>query len=108
MTDALWRLAWALPLVLAVGVIAVLAIRRWGMWQGVGVGAARLRVVESMPVSDETRIHLILVDRQPLLLIESARQVTTRELGSSQRSTPGPSSRWRPPLTPSWAEAETK
>lgn len=76
MADTLWRLAWALPLVLAVGFVAVLLLKRFGLpVQAVAEEAARrMNLRESLTLSEDTRVHLIEVDRKTYLVVESARQ----------------------------------
>lgn len=77
MVDHLWRLAWALPLVLFIGVLFILALKRWGITRlpGVMPAAAQagvgLHVVAELSVSDQTRVYLIEAGGQRWLLTES-------------------------------------
>ena len=72
--DTLWRLAWALPLVLTVGFAVVLMLKRFVVPTAAASQALqRMRLRESLSLPDDTRVHLIEVDRQAYLIIESAR-----------------------------------
>jgi flagellar biogenesis protein FliO len=83
MSDELWRLAWALPLVLAIGVAAALLVRRWVVPRPRGAATGRIRALESLPLSGETRLYLVEVDRRPLLIVESTREASIHEFASS-------------------------
>jgi flagellar biogenesis protein FliO len=96
--DAAWRLAWALPLVLAVGVVAMLVLRR------VLVPALparrqiqRMSLCESLELSEHTRVHIIEVDGREFVVLESAQQATLQSVSQSA----GPS-RSTMQLGPSW------
>jgi flagellar biogenesis protein FliO len=79
MMETLWRLAWALPLVLATGVVAVLTLRRFVVpTQGASQQAQRMNLRESLSLSDDTRVHLIEIDRQMFLVVESSRQTVLK------------------------------
>jgi len=68
------RLLWALPLVLLTGAGIVLLLRRTlGSHQIGSKGRERMSLRESVSVSQDTRIHLLQVDRQSYLLVESSR-----------------------------------
>lgn len=72
--NALWRLLWALPLVLATGVAAMLLLRRFVVpMQARSRDARRLSLLESLAVSDDTRLHLVEIDQQPYVVVESTR-----------------------------------
>jgi flagellar biogenesis protein FliO len=77
--DALWRLLWALPLVLALGVAAVLLLKRFvgpasaARWPG-----RRMSACESVALSDETRLHLLEIDGKAWLVVESSRHATVQ------------------------------
>jgi flagellar biogenesis protein FliO len=72
--DTLWRLAWALPLVLAIGVATMLALKRLVVTRAsIPGGVGRLSLCESLSLPNDTRVHLIEFDRQPYLLVESDR-----------------------------------
>jgi flagellar biogenesis protein FliO len=70
--EILWRLAWALPLVLALGVAAAWALGRLGAARAPRERGPRLRVLESVNVSEGLRIHLLEVDRRTVVVAESA------------------------------------
>ncbi len=90
--DTVWRIMWALPLVLAVGMVAVLILRRFlGPAKHMHRKAQRMSLHESLSVSDDTRVHLIEVDGGRYLIVESARQAALQALnggaGDVARST---------------------
>ncbi len=92
MDDHLWRLAWALPLVLVIGVLFILALKRWGITRLPGLMQMNppdpgLRVVADLTVSDDTRVYLLEAGGQRWLLTESKQHATTQALLPS-RSTP--------------------
>ncbi len=70
MNDSLSRLLWALPLVLGVGVIAILLLKR--ALDRVGVSAQvteRLQLAQSVDLSEGQRAHLLEVDGQCVLVV---------------------------------------
>lgn len=72
MMDTLLRLAWALPLVLTMGAAVMFLLKqvvRPG--QPTNPVALRLSLRESMSVSNDTRLHLVVADGQTWLLVES-------------------------------------
>jgi len=72
MTEALSRLLWALPAVLALGVGIVLVLRRIAQPGARPEAAGRLRHLESLPLADGARLHLVELDRRALVLAETA------------------------------------
>ncbi len=79
--ETLYRLGWALPLVLAVGVAAVLVLKRYGPAVRLGgPEALRMRVRESLALSQHTCVHWIEVDRQAFLVLESQRHATLQAM----------------------------
>lgn len=93
MTDALWRLIWALPLVLVTGLVAVLVLKRLLPEARADRQHRRMAVCETLTLSDQTHLHLIEVDRQPYLLVDSpggtALQLATRD-GAHRRVATAP------------------
>ena len=74
MTDTLWRLTWALPLVLLVGAVAMLVLKRFLIpVRSTAKDSQRLTVRESLSLSTDTHVHLIELDRKPYLVVESTR-----------------------------------
>jgi flagellar biogenesis protein FliO len=72
MTDTLWRLAWALPLVLITGLAAVLVLKKIVVPAlPADPAARRMTLRERMSVSGSTSLYLIEVDGQAYLLVES-------------------------------------
>ena len=73
MMDTLLRLAWALPLVLLTGTAVMLLLRNLVRpVQPTNQVAPRMSLRESMTVSNDTRVHLVVADGQTYLLVESA------------------------------------
>ena len=98
--ETLWRLAWALPLVLVTGVVAVLTLRRFVVpTQGTSQPAQRMNLRESLSLSDDTRVHLIEIDGQVFLVVESLRHTLLQ-------SAPIASTPVRPPnrYGPAWMQ----
>jgi hypothetical protein len=72
MMDTLWRLVWALPLVLLTGAAVMLLLRQFVRpVRATSPAALRMSLRESMSVSNDTRVHLIEADGQTYLLVES-------------------------------------
>ncbi len=97
--ESAWRLVWALPLVLAVGVAAVLVLRRFvtPMTPAAPRGP-RVSLRDSLALSDHTRVHCIDVDGRAFLVVESAQQAALHAL--VQAETP----RAAPRGVPGWAQ----
>lgn len=75
MTETVWRLAWALPLVGALGFAAVLLLKRMTVLRMPAASVVqRLGLHESLTLSADTCVHLIEVDRRAYLVVESTRQ----------------------------------
>ncbi len=71
--DAAWRMVWALPLVVVIGTLAVLVLRRFvAPSRPAADNAKRMSVRESLSLSDETRVHLLEIDGKGYLVVESA------------------------------------
>lgn len=89
MDEHLWRLAWALPLVLIIGMLFILALKRWGITRLPGLlpathASANLRVVADLSVSDDTRVYLLEAGGQRWLLTESRLHTSTQALPDSR------------------------
>ncbi|MET0534973.1 MAG: hypothetical protein ABW171_12170 [Steroidobacter sp.] len=98
--NAAWKLAWALPLVLAIGVGAMLLLRKFlvPVARQAGDDQPRMVVRQSLPVSEQTSVHLIEVDGRDYLVVESARQAVVQTLSSA--AIEHSHSRWR--IGPAW------
>ena len=88
--DALWRLTWALPVVLLTGIAVMLVLKRWMAPEcrlGGRTAKAVMSLRESLSVSDQTHVYLIAVGRQEYVLVESARNavIQARDAGSQPR-----------------------
>jgi flagellar biogenesis protein FliO len=100
MTDTVWRLIWALPLVLVTGTAAMLVLKRILTPVSPPVEPGRhMALRESLTVSDGTRMHLIEVNRQNYLLVESATNTVLQCLQPQADL-----SRQRPVSGPPWAQ----
>lgn len=71
MNDSLTRLLWALPLVLALGVVAMLAIKRGLDRLGLqGPSPAEpMRLRQTLALPDGLQAHLLEIDGQSLLVL---------------------------------------
>lgn len=97
MDHHLWRLAWALPLVLAIGVLFILGLKRWGIprlpgWLAAAPSAhaaiapTELRVVADLVVSEDTRVYLLEAAGQRWLLTESRLSASTQPVAPHSRT----------------------
>jgi flagellar biogenesis protein FliO len=97
--STLWRLVWALPLVLATGVGVMLLLKRFVVpMESKPRDVRRLNLRETLNVSDETRVHLVEIDRQSYLIVESTRNAVLQPAQSAaveaQRSAARPVPAW--------------
>ena len=86
MDHQIWRLLWAFPLVIGLGVVTLLWLRR----MGVGVStvqdqqassAAPTQVLSRTELSPHTTLLIVAVDGKRFLLTESTAQVSVHGLG---------------------------
>lgn len=84
--NALWRLLWALPLVLAAGVAAMLVLRRFIVPAAREKRVARMLARETLSLSDQTRVHLVEVDGACYLIVESTQNAALQPLSGHARS----------------------
>lgn len=88
---ALWKLAWALPLVIFTGVVLVLLLKRVLVPSALGQRSSqRIQSRESLQVSEQTRLHLVEIDGRSYLLIESNQQAQLQTIADR----PAPGARW--------------
>lgn len=81
MEDQVWRLVWALPLVLIIGIGAMLLLKRLGI--GVGqrpsatpdAAASTPTLVSSTPLTDHTRALVVEHGGQRWVVFESTAQI---------------------------------
>jgi flagellar biogenesis protein FliO len=87
MADSLWRLAWALPLVLAVGVAAMWALKRLMLTPSATRpnDTPALQLVQTQLLADGCTAHLLQLQDRQLLVVQGTAGVTALELGP-QRS----------------------
>ena len=79
--DTLYRLAWALPLVLMVGFAVMLMLKRFVVpTVAASQAPQRMSLRESLSLPDDTRVHLIEVDRQAYLIVESTRHTLLQSI----------------------------
>lgn len=89
--DSAWRLVWALPLVLLLGVLAALVLRRlvaptrWGGGRGSATPPC-IVLRETTRLSRRARLHRIDIDSQPYVLLETPGQAILQPLAA--RGTP--------------------
>ena len=79
----LWRLAWALPLVLVVGTVVMLILRRFVQPSPLPAERPKLSVRGSVTLSDKTSMHLVDVDGKEFLIVESAQQTSVQLLAAA-------------------------
>jgi flagellar biogenesis protein FliO len=88
MMDTVWKLMWALPLVLAVGVAAVLMLKRIVVpSRAAAPSPQRVRTSESLQLSEHTHVHLLDVDGRSYVVVESTRHVEV-QVAASDAPTP--------------------
>jgi flagellar biogenesis protein FliO len=87
MDASLWRLTWALPLVLALGVLAVLALRRFGARGRASSQPSRLSLGATLVLSDSTRAHCMDLDGRTFLVVESTSSVALERAVPTTAST---------------------
>jgi flagellar biogenesis protein FliO len=96
--ETLWRLAWALPLVLLVGAVTVLLLKRFAVpTLPSNRSAPRLTLQESLSVSDDTRLHLVAVDRRTFLVVESSRHAQMHQVSEGGSEIARQPARFTPP-----------
>lgn len=82
----LWRLIWALPLVLAIGVTAMMILRRFMVPVARPDRAVRrMDVRQTLALSEHTRVHLIEIDGSGYVVVESTQQATLQSLSLQAR-----------------------
>ncbi|WP_172200481.1 hypothetical protein [Niveibacterium sp. COAC-50] len=91
--NQLAALAWALPVVLLLAVLAVLALKR--LWPG-AVMSAKTAVIanESLRLSDTAIAHVLTIDGRRWLVVESERATAVQALDT----VPQVSRPWMRPL----------
>jgi flagellar biogenesis protein FliO len=95
--NTLWRLAWALPLLLAVGVAVALAMRPFVVPSQRRSGdRSRMTSHASLALSDQTRVHLIDVDGVSYLVVESTQNALLQGLRPQIVETARPQVRFAP------------
>lgn len=99
--ETVLRLAWALPLVLAIGLVTLLILKRFVV-RGAPVmrQTQRMRLDASLPLSDDTCVHLIEADGKPYLILESTRQAALHPMAPQSGAAPGASIR----VAPDWIQ----
>lgn len=89
MDESLGRLAWALPLVLGFGVLAVWVLKRVLVLGGrLPAGAASLSLRQSLVLSEHSTAHLLVVEGRRFLVVEGHSALSTTELDAA------PQRRW--------------
>ena len=81
--DTLWRLVWALPLVLITGAAIVCVLKQVIVRNGASQSETRrMQLRESLCVSPQTRVHLVELDRRPYILVESEHGTVLQAAGA--------------------------
>lgn len=71
MTDTLWRMTWALPLVLVLGVLAIVVLKR--VLRAVpSSDSPPMNLRQSLKLSDAAQLHLVALGGQSILVVETA------------------------------------
>jgi hypothetical protein len=96
MNDSLGRMAWALPVVLGVGIFAIFALKR--VLDRLGVTAAEVEpmiLAQSLDLSETVRAHLLFVGAQSVLVVESSSVPVVQVLAPHVSSSVQPARRKR-------------
>lgn len=79
MEDQLWRLSWALPLVIVIGVGALYWLKRMGVGMpGSGAQAGEPRVLSRTTLTEHTQVLVVEVQHQRYVVFESTAQVSVQ------------------------------
>jgi flagellar biogenesis protein FliO len=93
----MWRLLWALPLVLLVGVAVMLILRRFMTpTPREQVEPQRLRMQGAVTLSANTQVYLVEADSKGYLVVESDRPTTVQEVAPTAGA-PMHAARFGPP-----------
>lgn len=84
MDAQLWRLLWALPLVLAVGVLAILAIKRLGFAAEPSRQELPPRVVHELDMGQQTRLIVCEIEGQRWVVVEGRTGLALQALTESR------------------------
>ena len=80
MDAQLWRLTWALPLVIAIGVGLIYWLKRMGVGQSASGSPTEPRLISSTAMSEHTRVLIVEVNHQQFVVFESSAQITVQPL----------------------------
>ncbi|MFT3857817.1 MAG: hypothetical protein QM742_10095 [Aquabacterium sp.] len=76
MDEQLWRLAWALPLVLAVGVGLIYWLKRMGLGLPPAEAEGHIpRLLSSTPLTEHTRVLVVEAEGRRHVVFESSLQI---------------------------------
>lgn len=80
MTEQLWRLTWALPLVIVIGVMLIHWLKRWGVGMAPSRGAAPVQavVLSNTALTEHTRVLVVDLDGQRFVVFESSAQISVQ------------------------------
>lgn len=92
MDDSLFRLAWALPLVLLIGIAAIYGLKRLGVGQAAAAapGAETIVVVSEKSLSEHTHVFVLEHQRQQYLVFESRVSLSVQALPAAGSVASGP------------------
>jgi flagellar biogenesis protein FliO len=78
MTDQLWRLTWALPLVIAIGVLLIHWLKRMGVGTSPDATPAEPVLLSTTALTEHTRVLVIDVAGQQFVVFESSARISVQ------------------------------
>jgi flagellar biogenesis protein FliO len=85
MEHQLWRLVWALPLVLAVGVLVIVWLKRLGLGTSAMPSTTEPpRVLSTTRLSDHTQVMVVEFGCARLIVVESSVHISVHEANSNE------------------------
>lgn len=84
MNEQLWRLAWALPLVIAIGVGLILWLKRLGLGQGAAAEPEQPVLRSQTKLSDQTSVLVVDVGSQTYVVFESQAHIAVQAQGAER------------------------
>ncbi len=75
MTDQLWRLAWALPVVIATGLLLIFWLKRMGVGQGTPKTHAEPIVRSCTQLTEHTQVLIVEIHQQSFIVFESSQHI---------------------------------
>ena len=94
MDDQLWRLTWALPLVIVIGVGLIYWLKRLGVGALPAESGATPVVLSNTPLTEHTRVLVVQVNQRPFIVFESTAHLSVQTAHTDMHPLP-PVSPWR-------------